>query len=379
MGDGNVRQRQRVRVRLCLRYRGEALDGAENMSLRDDFLKQHPDFPLLSVSEPEPVSRFLEERRWLESGERVLRCEKAGEGNMNFTLRVVTDRRRVIVKQARPWVEKYPEIPAPWDRMSFEQRFYRRAASIPFVGECMPRLLASDAETRTILLEDLPGARDLTWVYERSGQIERSVLERLGRYLSALHDATRGGPLPDFENREMRALNHQHLFEVPLAAGNGLELERFEPGLEAAAARLKADRDYVQETRELGRRYLEEGACLVHGDYFPGSWLESRKGVYVIDPEFSFYGDPELDWGMACAHLALSGHEADRAAAFLDAADKESHLNGRLLAGYAGVEVMRRLIGVAQLPLPRTEGFRGTMLERSRRAVLEGEWNALWG
>ena len=41
------------------------------------------------------------------------------------------------------------------------------------------------------------------------------------------------------------------------------------------------------------------------------------------------------------------------------------------LAGYAGVEIMRRLIGVAQLPIRSGIETKRTLLERSRRLLLE--------
>src|SRR2546421_5684303 len=47
---------------------------------------------------------------------RSLSAAPAGEGNMNYTLRIGTSERSFVMKQARPWVEKYPHIAAPWDR-----------------------------------------------------------------------------------------------------------------------------------------------------------------------------------------------------------------------------------------------------------------------
>ena len=37
----------------------------------------------------------------------------------------------------------------------------------------------------------------------------------------------------------------------------------------------------------LGVRYLEDGDTLVHGDYFPGSWLRTGEGVRIIDGPFA--------------------------------------------------------------------------------------------
>ena len=87
------------------------------MTLRDEFRRGHPDFPLLDLNDGDGVTAYLKRIAILEVGETVEGVTKAGEGNMNLTLRVQTDRRSLLVKQARPWVEKYDHIPAPWDRI----------------------------------------------------------------------------------------------------------------------------------------------------------------------------------------------------------------------------------------------------------------------
>ena len=45
-------------------------------------------------------------------------------------------------------------------------------------------------------------------------------------------------------------------------------------------------------------------------------------------------------------------------------------LNTDLVCGYAGVEIMRRLIGVAQLPISLDIEQKRALLQRSRRMVL---------
>lgn len=318
---------------------------------------------------------------WLRGGERVLSCERAGEGNMNLTLRIRTDQRSLILKQSRPWVEKYDHIPAPWDRNIVEQRFYDRVASIPQVAGHMPRIVAGDDATRVILMEDLGEARDFTDLY-RNGELTDAQVHALAQYLRALHDNTETDtPDPGLLNREMRTLNHTHIFDVPLRPKNGVALEKFELWLDRAADTLRGDTEFTQAVAELGKRYLEDGPCLLHGDYFPGSWLKFGDEIRVIDPEFCFYGDPEFDLGVAVAHFRLSGQDLDLVREFLRAysgRDLASAYDVYLLAQYAGVEVMRRLIGVAQLPLPPTQGFRAEMLRRARAAVFEGTVEALW-
>src|SRR5262249_56668646 len=124
----------------------------------------------------------------------------AGEGNMNLTLRVRADRRSMVLKQARPWVEKYDHIEAPWERSLSERWFYERVAGIPEVARHTPRLLAADADARALLLEDLEGARDLSGVY--GGQrLALAEVDHLAAVVRGLPDGTADDPVPPRVNR----------------------------------------------------------------------------------------------------------------------------------------------------------------------------------
>ncbi len=360
------------------RARAVVRDPPEPMN-RDETVAAFPDFPWLAVDDRTSVERLFESRGWLVPGERVLNCCSAGQGNMNLTLLVKTTDRTLVVKQARPWVEKYDHIAAPWDRSIYEQRFYARVAQIPELAICSPSLVASDERARVLVLEHIPESNDLTSLYA-GHQLSKDEVQALANYLVALHAATYSEDLADFPNREMRALNHEHIFRVPLA-DNGIDLDSYEAGLRRAADELRADSQYMTQVAQLGERYLDDGPCLVHGDFFPGSWLRNAERIWVIDPEFCFAGDPEVDLGCAIAHLSLSDQQGKIAEAFLDTyRDHGSapHVDVSLLARYAAVEVMRRLIGVAQLPIAPTDGWRGSLLQCARDAMLEGSWEALW-
>ena len=198
-----------------------------------------------------------------------------------------------------------------------------------------------------------------------------AALAQLIEWLGWLGEVrARAGSRGIFANRAMRALNHEHMFSYPLRDGNGLDLEGITPGLGAAAREIAADRLYVEAVDALGRRYLADGDTLVHGDYFPGSWLRSEHGVRIIDPEFCFLGDAEFDYGILIAHLMLASCDADAVSCVKPAIDAR-RLDAELVAGYAGVEIMRRLIGVAQLPIAFGIDRKRALLNRSRRLVVE--------
>ena len=352
---------------------------------RADHLRANPGFPFLSAADVGGVARFLDSRGWPPGGGRVASVGKAGEGNMNLTLRVGLvggGRATVILKQARPWVEKYDFIDAPWERIVVEAGFYERVAAVPAVATMMPKLLASDAEARAALFEDLGRASDFTTVYVGE-PILPEILAALARCARALHDATRlsaGESFdPLFENRDMRALNHQHIYVIPMDAANGIDLNGIEPGLADAAAELRGDAAYRARLTETGEHYLAdvgEGSALLHGDFFPGSWLATADGPRVIDPEFCYYGDPAFDLAVAAAHLALAGRPFGEARAMLDAGGAD--LDESRLARYAAAEVMRRLIGVAQLPIPKGRLDRAALLRRSRLAMMNDSLETLW-
>ncbi len=348
------------------------------MTLRLERMRAHPAFPWLDAGDLRGLCAFLDARGWLAPGETVVACERAGEGNMNLTLRVRTERRSMVLKQARPWVEKYDHIEAPWDRSLSERWFYERVAEIPEVASSMPRVLASDPAARVLLLEDLAGARDLSELYA-GARLEADEVERLAGVLRALHDGTADDPPRPSFNQAMRELNWAHCFVVPLDPANGVPLDRFERGLGEVAATLVRDDAFRAVVAEMGARYLAAGGPLLHGDYFPGSWLRTASGLRLIDPEFCFQGEREIDVGCAVAHLVLARQDPRRVRRFLDAYQASSPASdASAVARFAAIEIVRRLIGVAQLPIAPTRGWRAELLERARRATTAGDLAPLW-
>ncbi|MEM9646751.1 MAG: hypothetical protein AAF989_17295, partial [Planctomycetota bacterium] len=122
---------------------------------------------LLSLDDPILTLRTLQSMRVCDATESVTSIEKAGEGNMNLVMRVTTDRRSVIVKQARPWVEKYPSIAAPVERIHAETDFYDRVADFPGLARQMPLVIGSCSERQLLVLEDLGSANDHSALYDR--------------------------------------------------------------------------------------------------------------------------------------------------------------------------------------------------------------------
>ena len=325
---------------------------------------------LLDPSSPARIERYLADRGLLAPDGAPIQVSPAGAGNMNLVLRITPAMGRpLIVKQGRPWVEKYPQIPAPFERTLVEAAFYAEVQADRGVARLMPAVRHVDADNHILVLEDVGAAGDFTSIYA-GATMPAGALDELLAWLERL--ATVSVPAARrgiFANAAMRALNHEHIFRFPLAADNGLDLDGITPGLAAAARELIDDRTYGAAVAGGGRRYLADGTTLVHGDFFPGSWLHAGDGVRVIDPEFCFLGDPEFDYGVLAAHLTVAQADPARLAQVAQAVEARA-LDAALVTIYAAVEIMRRLIGVAQLPVAFDIERKRALLQRSRRLVL---------
>ncbi|MBX3280168.1 MAG: phosphotransferase [Acidobacteria bacterium] len=332
-----------------------------------------PEFEYLDIGNAARFETYLRERGWLAQGERLTGAARAGDGNMNYTLRVRTSTRSFILKQARPWVEKYPDIAAPAERAIVEASFYAQIVNISAVAALMPKLIGVDAESNVLVLEDMGELGDMTDLYRGSSLTEAEV-DALTEYITHLHRAgVSEEAKQQLSNRSMRELNHEHIFRLPFDPAFNFDLDEITPGLKDAASGLRDDAGLRLIASQLGSVYLANGGTLLHGDYFPGSWLRVNGGIRVIDPEFCFVGCKEFDVGVMVAHFALSGQPDELIECAIGRYKRVDDFDQNLAYGFAGAEIIRRLIGVAQLPLACGLKQKIELLDRARN------WMLAWG
>lgn len=302
---------------------------------------------------------------WLFEEEKIKAVEMPGEGNMNVVLRITTNKRSFILKQSRPYVQKFKEIAAPLERIDVEYQFYRSLED-PVIRANFPRILAYNPAHYLMQLEDLGDCHDLTYWY-KDRDIVPEELQKLVQLLAAIHAQEAPADYP--ENLELRKLNHQHIFVLPFMEENGFQLDNVQKGLEALAAPYKKDGEISRAVRAAGNLYLKPGKVLLHGDYYPGSWMSTKNKLYVIDPEFSFLGFPEFDLGVMTAHAIMATGKTSYTKTI------RSLYGGKvrddLVSRIAGIEIMRRLIGLAQLPLVRTIEEKEYLLRAARKLILQ--------
>lgn len=310
------------------------------------------------------IQEFLESKDWLNSNEKVSAITKPGEGNMNVVLRVRTNHRSFILKQSRPYVQKYQQIEAPLNRIEVEYKFYK-AVQKTSVASHVPSILAFDQRNYLIQMEDLGQCEEMTICY-KDHMVSPQALEKLADIAYAIHNV---GPIKYFpENRALRKLNHQHIFVLPFMRDNGFQLNDVQQGLQELSLPYKNNTEIKTVVNKLGDMYLSNGNVLIHGDYYPGSWMQLNNEVYIIDPEFSFIGFKEFDLGVMAAHLIMITMEASSVETVLKLYKGKAEI--RIVSQVAGIEIMRRLIGLAQLPLQRTIKEKDYLLQLARKMIL---------
>jgi 5-methylthioribose kinase len=300
---------------------------------------------MIDLSENSTVETLANLPIW-NSGEKPTKVEIAGESNMNLVLRITTNHRKIILKQSKPYVRKFPQIPAPIDRIMVEKEFYTLMESDPILASFSPKVYHFDPENYILLTEDLGKAIDFMEIYSKGFSLSESIIVQLAAYLNSLH-SLQVSSFP--ENLEMKKLNHIHIFNFPFEEDNGFDLDTVQPGLQALSLTYKRNSELKKSIQNLGKQYLATGKTLVHGDFYPTSWLQVGEEIRIIDPEFGFMGDPEFDLGVLFAHFKLSRQADSLKSDFLKKytnSYSEAKINQ-----YEAIEIMRRLIGIAQLPV----------------------------
>ena len=316
---------------------------------KTQFKEEYPDRFLLT-NDIESVQKFIKEHRFTKNGTGLLSLEKPGEGNMNCVLRArMDDESTFIIKQSRPWVEKYDQIDAPEDRILVEKTYYEILSENELLNKYSPKVLGVDEESRILILEDLGEASDLTYLYQPDKNFSEQEVSSCIEYVNQLPKLENLNKVPD--NLKMRQLNHQHIFHLPLINENGFDLDEIQPGLQSISMELKSDRELQYRVTELGEVYLGKGNVLVHGDFYPGSILNTDQGIRVIDPEFAFIGPNEWDIAVFVAHLCMSHMDLDKVMEVFNEFEQPKKFDMKQFSGFVGVEIIRRIIGLAQLPL----------------------------
>ena len=307
-----------------------------------------------------------------------LHAEEMGDGNLNFVYRVfdkTQSERSLVLKQAPPYIKILgPDYPLPSERLTYESRSLQ--VYNQFASEIVPTVYYFDSDSAVIAMEDLRGY-NLLRDELIAGKVNQTIPELIGRFMGIVHSQTYSDNLDnvlvnkyqkDFANTVMQSITADYVFTFPFTDH---ETNFYTDGLETAIDQLKTDQQFLKQVNELKSIFLKVQRGLTHGDLHTGSIMVKDDSAKVIDSEFAFYGPVGFDIGLFWANYLLSyfSHidnikvQSEIKIAIIQTWKTYTEyfkmglaLKSRTLQiifhesiGFAGLEMLRRIIGAAHV------------------------------
>jgi 5-methylthioribose kinase len=342
------------------------------------------------ILETDDIPGYLHERgHWEDVSD--IHVREVSDGNMNrvFLASSEDGTRSLAVKQALPWVRVAgPSWPMNPDRADAEARAYEQIAKV--APDKIPAIHGYDPENYALVMEDMSDLEVLRTLLNEGAPYGPHTSARIGELVARLSFTTGDFGMPSAERKALIAASVSpelcKITEDVVLSEPYIEHEHnhWHEGLDDLAAEFRADERLRTEVADLRHTFMSSAQALLHGDLHTGSiMVGTREGapvVRVFDPEFSFVGPIGFDLGLYWANALVSEERAralgtltdhgdqlrlsweafetefrrlwpTRVDTFFDNAylDRFLHRVWTESVGYAGTEVIRRIIGFAHL------------------------------
>lgn len=335
-----------------------------------------------------------------------LTAKEIGDGNLNYVYRVGDGKKSVIVKQAGPMARLSSGKEISRDRNRIESEILMLQWEL--APGSVPEIYLYDEIMCCCVMEDLADYEIM-----RSGLLEGKVYpefpghiaEFLVNMLMKTSDLSKDHKkkkewVKAFINPDLCEISERLVFDEAMLNLTGKN--HVEPENEALVrTRIYENKELIAEAAKLKYHFMNDAQVLLHGDLHTGSIFVKKDSTKIFDPEFAFYGPAGYDLGNVAAHLLIAaqrmnadGNEeaetwirtavSEVISHYIDCYEKQySECAGDALskqegfkewyleeilkdtAGYAGMEILRRCIGVA-----RTKDVQG-IADPEKRAEAE--------
>lgn len=349
---------------------------------------------------------------------------EVGDGNLNLVFLVTGPDGGVAAKQALPYVRMVGDSwPLPLSRAYYERLALADQAQL--APERVPALLHHDDVMALTVMALLTPHRTLRGALIE-GQRYPHIAGHLAEFLADTLFFTSDLAVPAARKKEriaaylgnsaMCRITEDLIFDEPFFDA---PMNRHTPGLEDVAAAFRADVALRLAAQDMKALFLAAPEALLHGDLHTGSIMVTAQDSKIIDPEFAVYGPIGFDVGMILANFWLAAFAepglrpdvpsdgwlliqaerlwndfADRfaghwrnlsplteggalhALARHDPALREAAIAARIDAiwrdalGFAGCEIIRRILGLAHVADLESIPDIGRRAECERQALL---------
>lgn len=356
----------------------------------------------------EGIIQYIKKHGFFREDETVSVIE-ISDGKINHVYRVTGENQTLIYKQAVPYARTVGEtMPLPLDRVRVEARVLQEydrilpgsTPQVLLLDEAMAILITEDMSPmqvgRTALINGMESERFTRDVAEFSAQ---TIFYTSDFYCDPMVKKELNASLM---NPGMRQLTEELVFDKPF---NFHESNYFEAGLKNDVLFLSQDQKLRKEVAKLKHKFMTKADALIHSDLHSGAIFVSEDRTVVFDTEFACFGPFGFDMAHFIANLFINGigspkYEYKRyqqaletwyafSAEFSELWRNESkeaytQVDGYLtdlleeifsdMLGYAGCELIRRAIGIAQIDDLNHEQDEQKRMERRRKVVELGKY-----
>lgn len=321
-----------------------------------------------------------------------LSCDEIGDGNLNYVFKVKDNKggKSAVIKQAGHVTRISEDMTLSVDRIKREANVLKIHNG--FVPTLVPEVYLYDDVMKCFVMEDLSDHEIL-----RGALISHKTFPNFAEDISAyivnttllttdvvMNPKDKKVLQQEYINPELCEISEDLVYTEPFNDYNNRNI-LFELNADWIKKEIYQDKTLKLEAAKLKNDFLTKGQALIHGDLHTGSVFVTRNSTKVIDPEFTFYGPIGYDLGNVIAHLifAYKNGEVSGKTNFCDwilntikdvidlfiekfetlwdknvtdsmaqePGYKEWYLSSVLedSTGVAGLELVRRIVGMAQV------------------------------
>ncbi len=252
----------------------------------------------------------------------ITSIEELSDGNINFVFRVRNNKGdSIIIKYAADYLRKYPDIPLATDRIYFE------ATALTEFRECctehVPKVFHYNKSHCFIIMEDLNHHYVI-----RQALVEGKKFPQLAEHMANffaetlfrsssfhLNYAKKMALTQKFcTNIGTCGITQVFFFSLPFMDDpSNIVAEK-----NTQQAQLRSfvkthvweNQPLLAQVQDLKYRFENEHDALLHGDVHTGSIMANENETYVIDAEFAFMGPIGFDIGSFIANMLLASISA---------------------------------------------------------------------
>jgi 5-methylthioribose kinase len=247
-----------------------------------------------------------------------LEAVEIGDGNINYVFRIreAKSGKSLILKQAGPTARLSDQFVVSQDRSRIEAEALRienelAPGLVPLLYHYDPVMKCcamEDLSDHTIMRTALIQGREFPLFADHITTFLVNTLLLTSDVLGSHKEKKR--LVGEFINPDLCEITEDLVFTEPFNDVKGRN-KPFPPNMSYIKTELYEDERLLLETARMKFQFYTSAQSLVHGDLHTGSIFVTPASTKVIDPEFSFYGPAGYDIGNVIANLIFAWVRAD--------------------------------------------------------------------